>query len=77
MHGGPYAQNDVLAYITAHQEEVETEGWLELIPLQLVRFRDVGLHKRSSDRVVWRFAQQNQMLLLTTNRNMEGANSLQ
>ncbi|MEZ4736752.1 MAG: hypothetical protein R3E79_57460 [Caldilineaceae bacterium] len=54
-----------------------SEGWLELIPLQLVRFRDVDLHKRSNDRVVWRFAQQNRMLLLTNNRNMEGSNSLE
>lgn len=53
------------------------EGWLALIPLQLIRFRNVGLHKRSTDRAVWRFAQQNQMILLTNNRNMEGATSLE
>ena len=31
----------------------------------------------STDRDVWRFAQDNQMLLLTDNRNMVGADSLE
>lgn len=52
-------------------------GWLELIPLRLVRFTDVGLPYTSSDREVWRFAQANQMYLLTDNRNMEGEDSLE
>lgn len=52
-------------------------GWLDLIPLRLVRFADVGLPYTSSDREVWRFAQANQMYLLTDNRNMEGGDSLE
>jgi hypothetical protein len=32
------------------------------------------LPKDSSDRVVWRFAQANQMILLTANRRMKGKN---
>lgn len=32
-----------------------TEGWLDLVPLRLVTFREVGLPVDSSDRVVWRF----------------------
>jgi len=52
-------------------------GWLELLLMRLVRFADVGLPYDSTDREVWRFAQASQMLLLTNNRNMEGADSLE
>lgn len=52
-------------------------GWLELVPLQLARFAEVGLSYDSSDRTVWRFAQENRMLLLTDNRNMIGPDSLE
>lgn len=52
-------------------------GWLEMLPLRLVRFRDVGLPSDSTDRSVWRFAQSNGMILLTNNRNMEGTDSLE
>jgi hypothetical protein len=51
--------------------------WLELLPMRLVRFADVGLPYDSTDREVWRFAQASQMLLLTNNRNMEGVDSLE
>lgn len=53
------------------------EGWLELVPLRLSTFRDVGLAVESDDRTVWRFAQAHGMLLLTDNRNMEGEDSLE
>lgn len=53
------------------------EGWLELVPLRLVLFPDVGLPHGSSDRDIWRFAQAHRMLLLTDNRNMAGADSLE
>lgn len=52
-------------------------GWLELVPLRLVRFGEVGLSYDSTDRDVWRFAQANQMFLLTDNRNMVGVDSLE
>ncbi len=53
-----------------------TEGWLELFPIQIVMFADIGLAINSNDREVWRFAQAHQMLLVTNNRNMKGENSL-
>jgi hypothetical protein len=52
-------------------------GWLDLIPIRLMRFTDVGLAFDSADRDVWHFAQQHQMLLLTDNRNMTGDGSLE
>lgn len=46
------------------------EDWLALLPLQLLRFADVGLPPDAGDRDVWRLAQARGMLLLTVNRNM-------
>ncbi len=51
--------------------------WLSLVPIQLVIFADVGLPMDSSDRQVWRFAQENQMVILTGNRNAKGDDSLE
>jgi hypothetical protein len=53
------------------------EGWLELCPLELVTFVQAGLPVDSSDRTVWRFAQAHEMILLTHNRNMNDADSLE
>ena len=54
-----------------------TEGWLDLIPIRLVTFAEVGLPFDSSDRSVWRFIQTQHMLLLTDNRSMKGEDSLE
>jgi hypothetical protein len=53
------------------------EGWLALVPLQLLRFADVGLPPDAGDREVWRLAQTRGMLLLTVNRNMREPGSLE
>lgn len=52
-------------------------GWLELVELKLVTFRDVGMPIGSSDREVWHFAQENRLILFTNNRNMDGKDSLE
>ena len=52
-------------------------GWLDLAPIRLVTFEGIGLTANSNDRVVWRFAQTNGMLLLTANRNAKGEDSLE
>jgi hypothetical protein len=52
-------------------------GWLDLLPIRFVMFEEVQLAVTSGDRVVWRFAQANQMILLTANRSMKGKNSLE
>jgi len=56
---------------------LSAEGWLELLPIRFLTFRDVGLPMDSNDRVVWQFAQSNQMILITANRNMKGDDSLE
>lgn len=52
-------------------------GLLNLIPMKMVMFSDVGLAENSNDRQVWRFAQANQMILLTDNRSANDPDSLE
>jgi predicted nuclease of predicted toxin-antitoxin system len=52
-------------------------GWLEFAPIRFVTFREAGLSMDSSDRIVWRYAQAHQMIILTANRNMKGEDSLE
>ena len=53
------------------------EGWLKLLDIPMLTFDDVGLPIDSNDRDVWRFAQDKQLILLTGNRNRDGADSLE
>lgn len=52
-------------------------GWVEILPMRFVTFDQVQLPINSSDRIVWRFAQEKQMILLTANRSMKGEDSLE
>ncbi|MGK7926653.1 MAG: ACP S-malonyltransferase [Spirulina sp.] len=54
-----------------------SQGWLELFPIRFVTFKEIDLPIDSSDRIVWRLAQENQMILLTANRSMKGEDSLE
>jgi hypothetical protein len=56
---------------------ITSEGWLDILTIRFVSFDEVELPITSSDRVVWRFAQENQMILLTANRSMKGKDSLE
>jgi hypothetical protein len=46
---------------------IATQGWLDIVSIQFVTFADMELPINSNDRVVWRVAQENQMILLTAN----------
>ncbi|HIK50246.1 MAG TPA: hypothetical protein IGS17_04855, partial [Oscillatoriales cyanobacterium M59_W2019_021] len=56
---------------------IASQGWLDLVPIQFVTFAEMDLPIDSDDQMVWRFAQEKQMLLLTANRSMKGENSLE
>jgi hypothetical protein len=56
---------------------IASQGWLELLPIHFVSFKEMNLSIDSSDRIVWKFAQANQMILLTANRSMKGEDSLE
>ncbi len=53
------------------------QGWADLFPIRFVLLEETALPITSSDRFVWRFAQANQMILLTANRRMKGKDSLE
>lgn len=48
-----------------------------MVPIRLVMFYEVGLPHDSTDRQVWRYAQQQQFVLLTENRRKKGVDSLE
>jgi hypothetical protein len=52
-------------------------GWLDFLDIRFVTLEEIELSVTSDDRTVWRFAQKNQMILLTANRSMKGENSLE
>ncbi|ARI80708.1 DUF5615 family PIN-like protein [Microcystis sp. LEGE 00066] len=56
---------------------IATQGWLDIVPMQFVTFAEMDLSINIDDRTVWRLAQENQMILLTANRSMEGKDSLE
>lgn len=56
---------------------IASQGWLDSVPIRFVTFEEMGLSIDSNDRVVWRLAQENQMILLTANRSMKDKDSLE
>ena len=56
---------------------IASQGWLDFVSIRFVMFEEVGLADDSNDRVVWRAAQKNRMILLTANRSMKDEDSLE
>jgi hypothetical protein len=56
---------------------IHAAGWPAIFPIKFVLFAEVGLPYESNDRQVWRFAQENGMVLLTANRRMKEADALE
>jgi hypothetical protein len=56
---------------------IASQGWLDIVPIRFVTFQAIDLSIDSNDRVVWRLAQANQMILLTANRSMKGKDALE
>jgi len=53
------------------------EGWSDLLSLRMTTFHEEELALNADDRAVWHYAQEHGMLLLTSNRNMDGDDSLE
>jgi hypothetical protein len=56
---------------------IQDAGWLEWVEIRFITFEELRLPIDSSDRIVWRFAQDRQMVILTANRRMRGKDSLE
>lgn len=67
---------NLTGYVVLFQGTLASEGWLDLLSVRFVTLKEAGLAVDSNDRIIWRFAQSNQMLLLTANRNAKGKDSL-
>ena len=52
-------------------------GWSQLLPLDFKMLRDFGLPDNCPDQDIWRFVQEQRLLLITHNRNREDETSLQ
>jgi hypothetical protein len=79
---GPFGEAARLPSVSCQQVRLrlsrrEAVHWLDLVSLRLTRFAEVDLPVTSSDRTVWRFAQERGMILLTGNRNMDDDDSLE
>lgn len=68
---------NLTGYIVLFQGTLASGGWLELLAIRFVTLKEAGLAADTNDRIIWRFAQSNQMLLLTANRNAKGEDSLE
>lgn len=68
---------NLTGYVILFQGTLAAEGWLELLSIRFVTLQEAGLAADSNDRTIWRFAQSNQMLLLTANQNAKGKDSLE
>jgi predicted nuclease of predicted toxin-antitoxin system len=64
-------------YVVLLQGTLVSNGWLDLLSIEFITLKEVSLAADTDDRTIWRFAQSNQMLLLTANRNAKGKDSLE
>lgn len=56
---------------------LQETGWDQLIRVEYKRLRDFGLPDNYPDQDIWRFVQQQGLLLITNNRNSDDEISLQ
>ncbi len=68
---------NLTGYVILFQGTLAVDGWLDLLSIRFVTLQEAGLATDTNDRIIWRFAQSNQMLLLTANRNAKGEDSLE
>lgn len=68
---------NLTGYVVLLRGTLAADGWLDLLSIQFVLLEEAGLAMDSNDRLIWQFAQANQMLLLTANRNAKGEDSLE
>jgi hypothetical protein len=61
-----YFQKVTRTHLEGHAEillgTIAGQGWLELLPIQFVTFKEINLPIDSSDQIVWRLAQANHIM---------------
>lgn len=69
--------HNLKGYIVLLRGTLAVDGWLDWLSIEFVTLEEAGLAVDANDRIIWRFAQTNHMLLLTANRNAKGKDSLE
>lgn len=69
--------NDISGFQSLLTGAIESTGWSEYQLIEFITLEDLGLDESTNDREIWRRCQQSGYVLLTTNRNEKGADSLQ
>lgn len=72
--------NNIEGHLDVLLRLLEGENWREFwedLNLALLTFDDVGLSGDASDAIVWQLCQQQEMILLTANRNQQDPDSLE
>ena len=73
------SDHDVLGLANALFQRCRDEWgeFLDSMNVGIVTFEDLGLEPDASDSEIWHACQQNNVILVTANRNAEGAESLE
>jgi hypothetical protein len=73
------ADENIQGHVTRLVARMQREPWREFwdhLGLRAATFTDVGLDRAASDAALWEHCQQHRLLLLTSNRNEDGPDSL-
>lgn len=74
------SDNDVQGQVVRLVDICQTSSWLDLwrdLDCVLCTFSDFNLTADATDAAIWHACQENQVLLITGNRNADGAESLE
>ena len=74
------SDNDVQGHVSRLMDICQSAAWIELwrdLECVLCTFQDFSLNSDASDSTIWQSCQDNQVILITGNRNAEGAESLE
>jgi hypothetical protein len=74
------SDNDVQGHVSRLMDICQLPPWVELwrdLECLLCTFEDFGLPENATDATIWQACQDNNILLITGNRNAEGPESLE
>lgn len=77
---GLLADNNAEGYLQILLRTMLDDTWLDVwnyLDLAVVTFEDIGLARDADDRTLWRKCQQEELILITINRNARGPDSLE
>jgi hypothetical protein len=77
---GVLADINIQGHVRFLVQLLESDVWRELwqaLDLHYAAFADVGLEEQATDAVVWELCQERGYVLITSNRNQKGSDSLE